>query len=271
MTVELPSDRVHTVGFMAEPIPVKAASRELGVPERNLYQRAEEGLITVTRRDSGRARVLVPDLDVCRAEVEALQCQAPGCDRPAHRAGRFCSHACSVREYAAETRHCKQCGESLDVPGYLAKEPGDIGWFCDPVAGPCGAAVKRANERRTDSGEVLLPDRLTPHKLRHTCASVLVALGVDPGSVMDQLGHTGPAFTLRVYRHGMRRDERSKRALRELVGLLDQPSDWAATGSSRDLGASANGIRVPQTRENLAVSGAFLMGTAGLEPATSRV
>jgi hypothetical protein len=46
-----------------------------------------------------------------------------------------------------------------------------------------------------------------------------VALGVDPGSVMDQLGHTDPAFTLRIYRHGMRRDQASRTALRELVGL----------------------------------------------------
>jgi hypothetical protein len=53
---------------------------------------------------------------------------------------------------------------------------------------------------------------------RHTFASLLVALGVDPGSVMDQLGHIDPTFTLRVYRHGMRRDEASKDALRELVG-----------------------------------------------------
>jgi integrase len=45
----------------------------------------------------------------------------------------------------------------------------------------------------------------------------LVALGLDPGSVMGQLGHTDPAFTLRVYRHGMRRDEASKDALREVV------------------------------------------------------
>jgi len=35
---------------------------------------------------------------------------------------------------------------------------------------------------------------------------------------MDQLGHTDAAFTLRVYRHGMRRDERSKQALAQLVG-----------------------------------------------------
>jgi integrase len=84
------------------------------------------------------------------------------------------------------------------------------------------------SRRLTDAGEVPLPERLTPHKLRHTFASPLVALGVDPGSVMDQLGHIDPAFTLRVYRHGMRWDEQSTRALRELVGLNGQPPDWAA-------------------------------------------
>jgi integrase len=48
---------------------------------------------------------------------------------------------------------------------------------------------------------------LTPHKLRHTFASLLVALGTDPGVVMDELGQTDPGFTLRVYRHSMRRDQ----------------------------------------------------------------
>jgi integrase len=89
-------------------------------------------------------------------------------------------------------------------------------------------AVDLANERLAEAGEPPLPLRLTPHKLRHTFASLLVALGVDPGSVMDQLGHTTPGFTLSVYRHGMRRDEAAKQALRELVGLADQ----AAAGSN---------------------------------------
>jgi integrase len=89
-------------------------------------------------------------------------------------------------------------------------------------------AVDIANEQLEQRGEVPLPEHLTPHKLRHTFASLLVALGVDPGSVMDQLGHTDATFTLRVYRHGMRRDDASKDALRELVGLADR----AATGSN---------------------------------------
>jgi len=104
-------------------------------------------------------------------------------------------------------------------------------------------AVKRANMHLEEAGETPLPEPITPHKLRHTYASLLVALGTDPGAAMDQLGHTDPAFTLRVYRHGMRRDVASKQALRELVGLADQPSEWAAMGSSDALGAST----VPRT------------------------
>jgi hypothetical protein len=48
---------------------------------------------------------------------------------------------------------------------------------------------------------------------------------------MDLPRHTDPSFKLRVYRHGMRRDEGSRRSLRELVGF-----DWTATGSSRVFG-----------------------------------
>jgi hypothetical protein len=85
-------------------------------------------------------------------------------------------------------------------------------------------AVTTANEKLTEAGEVPLPEGLTPHKLRHTFASILVALGVDPGSVMDQLGHTDASFTLRVYRHGMRRDGADKKRLQALVG----GAAWAA-------------------------------------------
>src|SRR5208282_3729081 len=72
------------------------------------------------------------------------------------------------------------------------------------------AAVARANEQLEKVDATPLPENLTPHKLRYTFASVLVALGTDPGAVMDQLGQTDPGFTLQTYRHGMRRDELSK-------------------------------------------------------------
>jgi integrase len=93
------------------------------------------------------------------------------------------------------------------------------------------ANVDRFRTRRSGGIELFSPgglgaspSRRTPHKLRHTFGSLLVAPGCDPGFAMDQLGRTDPSFTLRVYRHGMRHDPASRQALRELIG----GSDWAA-------------------------------------------
>lgn len=80
-------------------------------------------------------------------------------------------------------------------------------------------AVANANVQLLRAGNPPLPDGLTPHKLRHTFASILIAVGVDPGSVMDQLGHSDPGFTLRLYRHSMRRDADARASLLALVGI----------------------------------------------------
>ena len=58
---------------------------------------------------------------------------------------------------------------------------------------------------------------LTPHRLRHTFASILIACGEDPISVMRQIGHTDPAFTLRVYTHLMSRDADERERLKALI------------------------------------------------------
>ena len=42
-------------------------------------------------------------------------------------------------------------------------------------------------------------DHLRFHDLRHTFASILIAQGLDVVFVSDQLGHSDPAVTLRVY------------------------------------------------------------------------
>jgi hypothetical protein len=52
--------------------------------------------------------------------------------------------------------------------------------------------MRLVNERLEEAGDVPLPSSLTPHKLRDTFASLLVALGVDSGEVMDRLGHAYP-------------------------------------------------------------------------------
>jgi integrase len=79
------------------------------------------------------------------------------------------------------------------------------------------AVFERADELLEERGRVPLPKGLTPHKLRHTFASVLIACGEDPISVMKQLGHTDPAFTLRIYAHMMSREPGERARLKALV------------------------------------------------------
>ena len=76
---------------------------------------------------------------------------------------------------------------------------------------------ERASELLEERGRVPLPKGLSPHKLRHTFASVLIACGEDPISVMKQLGHTDPAFTLRIYAHMMSREPGERARLKALV------------------------------------------------------
>jgi integrase len=88
--------------------------------------------------------------------------------------------------------------------------------------------ARKADELLADRDARPLPAGLSPHKMRQTFASLLVALGNDPAYVMTQLGHTDPAFTLRVYAHMMRRDPGERERLRALV----EGADWAPLGTS---------------------------------------
>jgi integrase len=82
--------------------------------------------------------------------------------------------------------------------------------------------VAKAEELLAERDGQPLPKGITPHKLRHTFASVLFAIGKDPTYVMHQLGHTDPTFTLRVYAHMMRRSPEEREALKALV----EGHDW---------------------------------------------
>ena len=97
------------------------------------------------------------------------------------------------------------------------------------------AAIKLADETREAADDTPLPSGLTPHGLRHTYASILIALGKNPRYVMEQIGHTDPAFTLRLYTHRMQSEPVEEERLRALVdGGELEPSDAGhvnATGS----------------------------------------
>src|SRR5579875_1764271 len=91
-------------------------------------------------------------------------------------------------------------------------------------------AAELASAQLVERGYAPLPEGLTPHSLRRTFASVLYAIGEDPGVVMDEMGHTDPALALRVYRQSMRRDEGEKARLRALIEGACEPSELANMG-----------------------------------------
>src|SRR5215216_5054639 len=84
-------------------------------------------------------------------------------------------------------------------------------------------AVRRANEKRAAEGEMLLPEKVTPHTLRRTFASLALAAGRDPRWVMAQLGHTDARFTLNVYAQVMQRQRVDKELIWRLMRFPDEP------------------------------------------------
>lgn len=67
-----------------------------------------------------------------------------------------------------------------DGTDYLARPKSTGGWFA--------GAVKRAGVQA-----------ITPHDLRHTCASLAISAGVNVLALARMLGHSDPSVTLRVY------------------------------------------------------------------------
>jgi len=90
-----------------------------------------------------------------------------------------------------------------------------------------GAAVKRANEKRTEAG---LPPivGVTNHSLRRTFASLLYEAGASPAYVMAQLGHASPALALEVYTKVMER----QRDTGQRMDALIRGAEWAQKGTN---------------------------------------
>jgi hypothetical protein len=59
--------------------------------------------------------------------------------------------------------------------------------------------------------------------------------------MMELLGHTDPGFMLRVYRHGMRRDQESKDRLTALVGV-DGPATNGVSGTNSGTNGQNEGV-----------------------------
>ena len=72
---------------------------------------------------------------------------------------------------------------------------------------------------------MLLPEKVTPHTLRRTFASLALAAGRDPRWVMGQLGHTDARLTLNVYAQVMQRHRVDEALIWQLMRFPDEPEE----------------------------------------------
>src|SRR5918996_935334 len=95
--------------------------------------------------------------------------------------------------------------------------------------------VAREALKRAVKAARLAPPAPTLHDLRHSHASMLIALDVSLVDVQRRLGHRKPDTTLRIYAHQWKeREARRSQVGRQLGQLFDERTLLPAPGSSRD-------------------------------------
>lgn len=98
----------------------------------------------------------------------------------------------------------------------------------DNVGRRLKSAITKANLALARQGIAPISERVSPHSLRRTYASLRFACGDDPVYVAEQGGWADPIFPMKVYAKAVRRRDRLYGAHRE---AFDAALDWAAMGS----------------------------------------
>lgn len=118
-----------------------------------------------------------------------------------------------------------------DLTAYVAERAPDELLFTAPQGGPL--RIRNFRQRFFDPA-VEAADlghlQLTPHKLRHTAASIAIASGADVNVVQTMLGHKSATLTLDVYGHLFpdRLDEVSKKMHKRRAMILAKAQAKAA-------------------------------------------
>lgn len=97
----------------------------------------------------------------------------------------------------------------------------------DNVGRRLKTAVRDANKRLAELGIEPISERVSPHSLRRTYASMRAALHDDPTYIAEQLGHEDPTFAISVYAKAVKRRERLSDEYRE---AFDRALEWAEIG-----------------------------------------
>jgi integrase len=92
-------------------------------------------------------------------------------------------------------------------------------------------AIRAANRQLELVGIEPISERVSPHSLRRTYASLRAAVGDHPVYIAEQLGHSDPGFTFRVYQRACKRRDRLSRSYLE---AFDSALAWAAMGDVRE-------------------------------------
>jgi integrase len=90
--------------------------------------------------------------------------------------------------------------------------------FTDEAGRPLpGHRLKDAVSRLARAA--MIETRVTPHVLRHSAASLMIAEGMDVAAVAAVLGHASPAVTTSIYAHALRRTKaRATAVIADAVG-----------------------------------------------------
>jgi integrase len=110
-------------------------------------------------------------------------------------------------------------------------------------------AIRKANTALEAAGIEPISERVTPHSLRRTFASLRYACGDDPVYVAEQGGWKDPSFPIRVYARAVRRRERLSGAHLE---AFDAALHWAAMGSGAENETSNSSRRLHRKTEETA-------------------
>lgn len=126
--------------------------------------------------------------------------------------------------------------------------PTSEGWHQNPAnfrTRVLAPAIGRANARLRLEGSPAIP-ALTPHALRHTYCSLLIAQGEDLSTVAAQMRHADLSTTLRVYAHVMqhRREGVAERLDEALWGGGERGFEWQVSEKRGE----NDGSKVPRAR-----------------------
>ncbi|WP_072690449.1 site-specific integrase [Rhodococcus marinonascens] len=100
-------------------------------------------------------------------------------------------------------------GRDVPIPGFLCEllanhldgHPADVLAFPESRGGAMRANNVRSRWWNAAVEKSTAPEGLTPHELRHTCASLAITAGANIKTLQRMLGHSSAALTLDRYGH----------------------------------------------------------------------